>query len=187
MCIRDSHDIEPHLIEDRGGAREAVQTMRRIGEHGGAAAVRQLPYGNQGGVIAGVAARQYAGLPGDLFRRVAQEVRLGPLGPHLRYLLLRDRRHFRPRVLLSFADQFILIDRGFQPAAQRALGALVELLEQAGFPGIPQFRIGAADVGGGQYVQIVQMSLIADVRGTNPKLWNAWKSRLFEEFYERTK
>jgi [protein-PII] uridylyltransferase len=27
----------------------------------------------------------------------------------------------------------------------------------------------------------------ADVRGTNPKLWNAWKARLFEEFYERTK
>jgi [protein-PII] uridylyltransferase len=25
------------------------------------------------------------------------------------------------------------------------------------------------------------------VRGTNPKLWNAWKARLFEEFYERTK
>jgi [protein-PII] uridylyltransferase len=28
---------------------------------------------------------------------------------------------------------------------------------------------------------------VADVRGTNPKLWNAWKARLFEEFYERTK
>jgi [protein-PII] uridylyltransferase len=25
------------------------------------------------------------------------------------------------------------------------------------------------------------------VRGTNPKLWNTWKARLFEEFYERTK
>jgi [protein-PII] uridylyltransferase len=28
---------------------------------------------------------------------------------------------------------------------------------------------------------------VADVRGTNPKLWNAWKASLFEEFYERTK
>ncbi|MGC1388926.1 MAG: bifunctional uridylyltransferase/uridylyl-removing protein, partial [Steroidobacteraceae bacterium] len=28
---------------------------------------------------------------------------------------------------------------------------------------------------------------VSDVRGTNPKLWNAWKARLFEEFYERTK
>ena len=28
---------------------------------------------------------------------------------------------------------------------------------------------------------------VADVRGTNPKLWNTWKASLFEEFYERTR
>jgi [protein-PII] uridylyltransferase len=28
---------------------------------------------------------------------------------------------------------------------------------------------------------------VSDVRGTNPKLWNNWKSSLFAEFYERTK
>ena len=28
---------------------------------------------------------------------------------------------------------------------------------------------------------------VADVRGTNPKLWNNWKASLFSEFYERTK
>lgn len=28
---------------------------------------------------------------------------------------------------------------------------------------------------------------VADVRGTNPKLWNTWKSSLFEGFYERVK
>jgi [protein-PII] uridylyltransferase len=27
----------------------------------------------------------------------------------------------------------------------------------------------------------------ADVRGTNPKLWNSWKSSLFHSFYERTR
>ena len=27
---------------------------------------------------------------------------------------------------------------------------------------------------------------VADVRGTNPKLWNAWKSRLFRDLYELT-
>ncbi len=31
------------------------------------------------------------------------------------------------------------------------------------------------------------MLTVSDVSGTNPKLWNAWKARLFEEFYERTK
>ncbi len=28
---------------------------------------------------------------------------------------------------------------------------------------------------------------VADVRGTNPKLWNSWKATLFDEFYERVK
>src|SRR4029450_7074120 len=28
---------------------------------------------------------------------------------------------------------------------------------------------------------------VADVRGTNPKLWNSWKSALFSDFYERAK
>src|SRR5262249_29205098 len=27
----------------------------------------------------------------------------------------------------------------------------------------------------------------ADVRGTNPKLWNSWKASLFHQFYERVK
>ncbi len=28
---------------------------------------------------------------------------------------------------------------------------------------------------------------VADLRGTNPKLWNSWKATLFDEFYERVK
>ena len=31
------------------------------------------------------------------------------------------------------------------------------------------------------------MLTCADVRGTNPKLWNSWKESLFHQFYERVK
>jgi [protein-PII] uridylyltransferase len=42
-------------------------------------------------------------------------------------------------------------------------------------------------VGDQAHLDYLYVLTVADVRGTNPKLWNAWKSRLFEEFYERTK
>ncbi len=45
----------------------------------------------------------------------------------------------------------------------------------------------ARRVGDQAHLDYLYVLTAADVRGTNPKLWNAWKSRLFEEFYERTK
>ncbi len=42
-------------------------------------------------------------------------------------------------------------------------------------------------VGDQAHLDYLYVLTVADVRGTNPKLWNAWKARLFEEFYERTK
>jgi [protein-PII] uridylyltransferase len=42
-------------------------------------------------------------------------------------------------------------------------------------------------VGDQVHLDYLYVLTVADVRGTNPKLWNAWKARLFEEFYERTK
>ncbi len=42
-------------------------------------------------------------------------------------------------------------------------------------------------VGDQNHLDYLYVLTVADVRGTNPKLWNSWKAALFEEFYERTK
>ena len=42
-------------------------------------------------------------------------------------------------------------------------------------------------VGDQTHLDYLYVLTVADVRGTNPKLWNSWKASLFEEFYERTK
>ncbi len=53
-CI---NHIQPHLIEHAGGSRKAAQAPRRVGQHGGAAAIRELPHGDQRCVIVGAGAR----------------------------------------------------------------------------------------------------------------------------------
>jgi [protein-PII] uridylyltransferase len=45
----------------------------------------------------------------------------------------------------------------------------------------------ARRVGDQVHLDYLYVLTVADVRGTNPKLWNSWKARLFEEFYERIK
>ncbi|MFO1468151.1 MAG: [protein-PII] uridylyltransferase [Steroidobacteraceae bacterium] len=45
----------------------------------------------------------------------------------------------------------------------------------------------AKRVGDQAHLDYLYVLTVADVRGTNPKLWNNWKAKLFEEFYERTK
>ena len=45
----------------------------------------------------------------------------------------------------------------------------------------------AHTVGDQTHLDYLYVLTVADVRGTNPKLWNSWKASLFEEFYERTK
>jgi [protein-PII] uridylyltransferase len=42
-------------------------------------------------------------------------------------------------------------------------------------------------VGDQTHLDCLYLLTVADVRGTNPKLWNSWKSSLFHDFYERTK
>ena len=45
----------------------------------------------------------------------------------------------------------------------------------------------AQAVGDQTHLDYLYLLTVADVRGTNPKLWNSWKSSLFHDFYERTK
>ncbi len=45
----------------------------------------------------------------------------------------------------------------------------------------------ARDVGDQARLDYLYVLTVADVRGTNPRLWNSWKATLFDEFYERVK
>ena len=45
----------------------------------------------------------------------------------------------------------------------------------------------ARKVGDELHLDYLYALTCADVRGTNPKLWNSWKASLFNEFYERVK
>ncbi len=42
-------------------------------------------------------------------------------------------------------------------------------------------------VGDQTHLDYLYLLTVADVRGTNPKLWNSWRSSLFHDFYERAK
>ena len=45
----------------------------------------------------------------------------------------------------------------------------------------------ARKVGDETHLDYLYVLTVADVRGTNPKLWNSWKASLFHDFYERVK
>jgi [protein-PII] uridylyltransferase len=45
----------------------------------------------------------------------------------------------------------------------------------------------ARAVGDQTHLDYLYLLTVADVRGTNPKLWNSWRSSLFHDFYERAK
>ena len=82
-----------------------------------------------------------ARLPRDLLGRVAQEIRVGPAatkrpldsGHAVGASISRGRRAWVSR------DEFLLIDRRLEAAAQGALGALVEFLEQRAFQAFHSF------------------------------------------------
>jgi [protein-PII] uridylyltransferase len=45
----------------------------------------------------------------------------------------------------------------------------------------------ARQIGDENHLDCLYMLTCADVRGTNPRLWNSWKASLFQEFYERVR
>lgn len=45
----------------------------------------------------------------------------------------------------------------------------------------------AREVGDQTHLDYLYLLTVADVRGTNPKLWNSWKASLFEELYQQTR
>ncbi|MEL6868683.1 MAG: [protein-PII] uridylyltransferase [Pseudomonadota bacterium] len=45
----------------------------------------------------------------------------------------------------------------------------------------------AKRVGDQRHLDYLYVLTAADVRGTNPKMWNSWKSQLFQDLYEATK
>lgn len=45
----------------------------------------------------------------------------------------------------------------------------------------------AAIVGDQLHLDYLYLLTVADVRGTNPALWNSWKARLFRDLYEQTR
>jgi [protein-PII] uridylyltransferase len=45
----------------------------------------------------------------------------------------------------------------------------------------------ARRIGDETHLDYLYVLTVADVRGTSPKLWNAWKASLFEEFYDSVK
>ena len=77
-------------------------------------------------------------------------------------------------------------------AARRVAGAtppavLGDRAEEGHLGSAGDPRVSRGVVGDQTHLDYLYLLTVADVRGTNPKLWNSWKAALFADFYERTK
>src|SRR5579883_171186 len=91
------------------------------------------------------------------------------------------------------AESFCL-EQGLSPYDARLVAWLVRnhlelsITSQKQDIGDPQvINAFARKVGDETHLDYLYVLTCADVRGTNPKLWNSWKDSLFHEFYERVK
>ncbi len=106
-------------------------------------------------------------MPGDLRRRVPQEISIGQGLPDALGRFRRDAcgGEALARECLGPGNELFAIQRRLVPAAERGLDAFVQLVEQRRLPGIPELRVGASHVGHGEHVQVVEPDLVADVAG----------------------
>jgi [protein-PII] uridylyltransferase len=91
------------------------------------------------------------------------------------------------------AEAFCL-EQGLSPYDARLVAWLVRnhlelsMTSQKQDIGDPQVINGfARKVGDEVHLDYLYVLTCADVRGTNPKLWNSWKASLFKDFYQRVK
>jgi [protein-PII] uridylyltransferase len=91
------------------------------------------------------------------------------------------------------AEAFCL-EQGLSPYDARLVAWLVRnhlelsITSQKQDIGDPQVITAfARKVGDETHLDYLYVLTCADVRGTNPKLWNSWKASLFREFYQRVK
>ena len=91
------------------------------------------------------------------------------------------------------AEAFCL-EQGLSPYDARLVAWLVRhhlelsITSQKQDIGDPQvINAFARKVGDEAHLDYLYVLTCADVRGTNPKLWNSWKASLFRDFYQRVK
>ena len=157
------------LLQMRATAREAAHGKRRVDKNlrgAGDAGLDAVAHQHQGRAAIAVPGDGLR-VPGDVFGLFAQEVILTALRPQLVEFVggkAAILQQFGRRVA-GLPNPLLLARRVFQTAAQRAFGLRIELAQQAAAPGVPEFGVGAVDIGDGEREQVIQALLIADVAG----------------------
>ena len=107
---------------------------------------------------------QCRGMPRDFVGCVLQEVIVCQSHPEPVCVLGGEPQLGASRTcgLTCLADQLLTVDGVLQAAPEGATCLSVQVLEQGALPRVPQVRIGAANIGAGQYEQVIQMRLVAD-------------------------
>jgi hypothetical protein len=156
-------DVESELIEHGRGACKSVLAVRRKRHDRRRTALALGLHRHHRVVAPRLARREHAGVPGDLLRGVPQEVRVREHRPDAVHGRVRDARCGEQLscLRLMFLLEFVLVDRRLEAAAQRTLHPVVEFTEERGLPGVPEAWVRRAHIGGSEYVEVIEVGLIA--------------------------